>query len=115
RACRRIGPKRFVIGAAVVVAGHPEQAWNPENEQRWRKGQKVRIPSRFRAKQGVRGTAEKLGGIKRRKIRTIGVMAVLTRRPVGIEQKRAETQEDCRRRKPPSVAPRCLAKLAVFP
>ena len=115
RARRRIGPERFVIGAAVVVAGHTEQAGNPENEQRRRKGQKVRVPTRFWAKQGVRGAAEKLGRIKRRDIWSKGVMAVLERRPVGVDQKRAETQEDRRRRKPPGVAPRCLAKLAVFP
>src|SRR6476659_120287 len=104
---RRVGPERFVIGAPVVVAGHAEQAGYPENEQSRGEGQKAWVPSRFRAKQGVRGTSEKLVRIKRRYIWTIGVMAVLERCPVGIDQKRTEAQEDCRGRKPPGVAPRC--------
>src|SRR5580704_3467472 len=29
RTRRRVGPERLVIGAAVVVAGEPEEAWNP--------------------------------------------------------------------------------------
>ena len=61
RARRRIGPERFVICAAVVVTGHAEQAGYPENQYSRRKWQKARVPSRFRAEQGVRGTAEKLG------------------------------------------------------
>src|SRR5580658_1281785 len=42
-------------------------------------------------------------------------MVVLECGPVGVDQKGAESQKDRRRRKPPGVAPRCLAKLAAFP
>src|SRR5580658_6350705 len=86
RARRRIGPERFVIRAAVVVTGHAKQAGYPENEQSRRKRQIARVPTRLRTKQRMRRAAEKLGRIERRDVRPKGVMAVLERRPVCIDQ-----------------------------
>ena len=34
RARGRIGPKGFVVGAAVVITGEPKSAGSPKNEQR---------------------------------------------------------------------------------
>src|SRR5689334_4328834 len=33
-ACRRVSPERFVISAAVVIAGQAEKTWYPKNQQR---------------------------------------------------------------------------------
>ena len=33
RACRRIGPERFVIGASIIIAGEPEAAGRPEESK----------------------------------------------------------------------------------
>ena len=112
---RRVRPERLVIRPAIVIAGHAEQAGDPENEQRRRERKKARIPSGFRAEQGVRRASKQLRRIKRRNIGAKGVVAVLESRPVGVDQKRGETQEDRRRRKPPGITPRCLGELAVFP
>ena len=51
---RRIGPERFVVRAAVVVTGEPEEAGYPKNEKRRRKRQKARIPMRLGAEERVR-------------------------------------------------------------
>src|ERR1700722_12987252 len=65
---RRVGPERLVIGAAVVVAGEPEEAWNPEDEQRRGEVQKAGVPRRPGTEQGVRGGTEELRRVKRRDI-----------------------------------------------
>src|SRR5437870_3102337 len=31
RACRRVGPERFIISATIVVAGQPESSRRPQN------------------------------------------------------------------------------------
>ena len=54
RARRRIGPERLVVRTAVVVAGEPEQAGNPEDQQRGREGQEIRKPRRLRTEPGMR-------------------------------------------------------------
>ena len=115
RARGRVGPERFVVCAAVVITGQPEEARDPKDEERRGKVQKARIPRRLGAEQGMRGTAEDFGRVKRRNVGSKRVVAVLPRRPCGVNQKRAQPQKYHRRRKPPRIPPRRLAEPAAFP
>src|SRR5437773_2697783 len=65
----RIGPKGLVVRAPIIVAGQPEPARPPEDEEGGRKWQSTRPPSRFGAKQAVRGVSQQFRGIKRRDVR----------------------------------------------
>ncbi len=112
---RRISPERLIVRAAVVITRQAKEAWNPEHKECRGERQKARIPSRLRAQKRVRRVAKKLRRIKRRDIRSEGVVAVLKRRPRGVHDKRTETEKDNRWGKPPGIAARRLAELAIFP
>ena len=58
---RRIGPERFVVGAAIVITGEPESARRPKNQKRRRKQQPARPPSGFGPNQ-LCGEAPKISG-----------------------------------------------------
>ena len=93
RTAYRISPKRFVIRAAIVIAGKTKSAGRPQNQKRGRKGKPTRNPRRFCAEQRVRRRAENFGRIKRRKIISKGVMLALKRRPRRINDKRAQSEK----------------------
>src|SRR4051812_31222713 len=109
---RRIRPESLVIGAAIVVAGQPQSARRPENEQGRGKQKPDRPPGRLRAEPALRRIAKKLRRIKRREIRPEMIMVSLERRPRGINDKAAQPQKDQQRLRPPSVGPHRLAELA---
>ncbi len=61
RAGRRVGPERLVVGAAVVVAGEPEQPRRPEDQQRRRERQPAGPPAGLRTHQAC-GDSPKISG-----------------------------------------------------
>ena len=63
----------------------------------------------------MRRIAEDLRRIERRDVGTVGVVLVLQGGPIGVDQKRAQAEEDQQRREPPRIAPRGLAEAAIFP
>src|ERR1700733_6126528 len=63
----RIGPTRFVICPAIVVAGHPKSAWRPRDEQSGRPRNNPGPPRRLRAEPASLA-AENLRRIERRQI-----------------------------------------------
>ena len=63
---RRVGPKRFIIGAPIIVARQAKAGRCPEDQKRGRKQQPRWPPARFRAENRVGRAAEKLGRIERR-------------------------------------------------
>src|SRR5579871_426546 len=109
----RIGPERFVVGAAIVVAGEAESAWGPEDEHR--ASYKGREPGGEDAEPGIfaRGS-EKFGGIKRRKIGTEAIVIALQRSPGGVDDVDPEAEEDEQRLDPPRIAPSSLAETSLF-
>src|SRR5581483_6637467 len=46
-AIRGVGPKCFVIGATIIIAGETKSARSPQNKKRAGKNQPVRPPRRF--------------------------------------------------------------------
>src|SRR5262249_51017802 len=107
---RGIGPERLVVGAAIVVAGEPKQPRRPEDEQRRRERHPARPPRRFRPKQTVRRGAEEFRRVKRRDVGTERVVLALQSRPRGIDDERAQAEENEQRRRPPRITPHGLAK-----
>src|SRR5215217_8562502 len=110
RAGRRIGPHRLVIRATVVVAGQSEAAGRPKNQQSRRKQNPAGPPKWLRAKPAMRRTAEKLRGIKRRKIRPEIIILSLKRRPRGVQDKGGKAAKNQERLRPPCVCSRRLAE-----
>src|SRR6266581_8588102 len=100
---RRVRPERFVISAPIVVAGEPESARRPENQQRGRKRHPAGPPARFRAKPTVGGIAEKFRGIKGREVRAPAVVRALERGPGRVDDKSRESEERQQRLYPPRV------------
>src|SRR4029453_18633639 len=94
---------RLVVGAAVVVAGEPEEAGERQDEQRRRERQPSRPPPPLRAEPGVGGVAEQLRRVERRQVGAEGVVRVLERRPRGVDHERREDDERDERRGPPGV------------
>ena len=64
RARRRVGPKRLVVGAAVVVTGEAKEARYPQDKKRRRKVHKIRIPRRLGTEEGVGRGAEEFRRIE---------------------------------------------------
>ena len=75
RARRRVHPERLVVGAAVVVAGKPEEAGNRQNQQRRRKWQPAGPARRLRAEPAMRRVAEDFRRVERREIRAVRVVS----------------------------------------
>ena len=59
----RIGPKRFVVSAAIVITGEPEATGGPKDEHG--AGNPQRNPGGLGAKPGGLRITKKFGGIKR--------------------------------------------------
>ena len=106
RARRRVSPERFVVRAAIVVAGQTETHRGPEDQQRRREWQPRGPPARLRSEQTVRRIPEQLGRVERREIRAEIVVRALERGPGRVNDERRETAEHHERLHPPGVAPR---------
>src|SRR4029453_3393520 len=63
-ACRRVGPKRFVVRAPIVIAGDPKSPWRPKDKECGRENEPAWPPIRFRPKPAVGRIAENFRGIK---------------------------------------------------
>src|SRR5688500_8778806 len=50
---RRVSPETLVVSAAIIIAGQPEQAGRPENQERGRERQPVRPPAGLRTEDAV--------------------------------------------------------------
>ena len=107
---RRIGPERFVIGAAIVITGQPESARRPQDQKRRRKQQPGRPPGRLRSEPTVRRVAENLRRIKRRKVVAEIIMRSLKRRPRRINDKRRQSEKHQQRLSPPHIGAHRLAE-----
>ncbi len=83
---RRIRPERFVIRAAVVVAGEAEEAGDPEDEKCGREWQESGVPAGFGTEQRVGRIAEDLRRVKGREIGAESVVRVLECGPVGVDE-----------------------------
>src|SRR6185312_7404986 len=84
RAGRRVGPERFVVGAAIVVAGEAKDAGEGKDQQRWREYHPARPPPWHRTEPAMRGVSEQLGRIERRKVWPKSVITPLERSPGGV-------------------------------
>src|SRR3954469_21779425 len=113
RAGQRIGPERFVIGAAIVIAGEAESARRPQNQQRCRKRERARPPPRFRPEPRVMAVAKQQRRIKRRQVRAIFEMVALKGSPCRVDDERGECEKNEERLKPPRVATSCFSKLSL--
>ena len=58
----RIGPERFVVSAAVVVAGEAEKAGYPENQQGRRERQEIRDTTMASGRTMACGESPKISG-----------------------------------------------------
>src|SRR5438067_1772643 len=112
RARRRISPEGFVIRAAIVIAGQPQAAGGPENEQRRRKQEPARPPRRLRSEPTVGRGAENLGRIKRREIGAEKIMVPLERSPSGVNDERPEAEKNKERLRPPDIRTHRLTEMA---
>src|SRR4030095_6188346 len=56
---RRVGPKRLIVGTAVVVTGESKAARRPKYEQGRREGQRAGPPPGLRSEPGVVTVSEK--------------------------------------------------------
>src|SRR3954468_8489556 len=113
RAGQRIGPERFVIGAAIVITGEAESARRPQNQQRCRKRERARPPPGFRAEPRVRAVAKQQRRIERRQVRAIFEMVALKGSPCRVDDERGECEKNEERLKPPRVATSCFSKLSL--
>src|SRR5207253_9909696 len=69
RARGRVGPERFVICAAIVIAGEPEASRRPEDEESRSEEQPGRPPARLGSEPGVGRIAEEDRRVERREDR----------------------------------------------
>jgi len=89
---RRVRPERFVICAAIVIAGETESAGGPEYEHG--AGNSEGQPVRELAEPGiVAGEAENFRRIKWREVGAEAVMVALEGGPSGVDDERSETEE----------------------
>ena len=110
RARGRIRPERLVVGAAVVVAGDPEDPGKGQDQQSRREDQPARPPGRLRPEPRVRRAAEELRRVEGRKIRSVGIVVALECGPGRVDDEAGEDHEDDRRLHPPSVTAHALAE-----
>ena len=98
----RVGPKRLVICAAIIIAGETKSAGRPQDQKRRRKHQPRRPPVRSRPQNRVRRAAENFRREKRREIiravaaEPVGAIAVVERmkcRPSRINDERGKTEK----------------------
>ena len=98
----RVGPKSFVICAAVIVAGQTETAGRPQNQHCGRNPR--RNPHWSEAEPGPHRIAKQFRRIERRKVRTEAVMVSLQGGPGGINNERGQTKENSKWLNPPIIA-----------
>ena len=112
RAGRRVGPERFVIGAAIVVARDSKKRRDRQDQQCRRKWHPRRPRRRFGSEPAMRRRSENFRGVKRREIWSERVVIALECRPRRVDEKRRETQEHEQWLDPPGVAARGFPKPA---
>src|SRR5882672_3206369 len=112
--CRRVGPERFVVCAAIIIASKAKASRRPENEQSRGKRQPTRPPTRFGTEPTMGRIAKEPRGIKRRDIRSIKVMLALQRSPGGIHDKGGKHDEDQERLCPPGIRAHGSTKRGLF-
>src|SRR5262249_29888144 len=101
RAVRRISPERLVVRAAVVIAGDPEAAGRPENQERRRERQRAGPPSRLWPEPGVRALTEEERRIERREVRAKFEVLALKRSPRRVHDECREPEKHRERLNPP--------------
>src|SRR5215471_7353313 len=89
---RRVCPKSFVIGSAIVVARYSKAARRPEYEQRCRNP--GRHPSWFCAKPTLIGIAEKLRRVERRQIWPEPEVLTLESCPCSVNDERRKPEKN---------------------
>src|SRR3954453_8777939 len=92
RAGRRVGPERLVVGTAIVVASESEASRRPEYKQRRGEREPGGKPRGLTAKPGVRGIAENLRRIERRKIGAEAIVFALKCRPGGVNNEGGKSE-----------------------
>ena len=108
----RIGPESFVISAAIIIAGQPESAGRPQDEESRGPWEPGGPPTGFGSEPAVPGFAEQFRGIEGREVRTGVVIAALKSGPGGIENKGGEAGADQKRLHPPKVRPHRMTERA---
>ena len=108
-----ISPKRFVVCAAIIIAGEPKSARSPEHQKRRRKKQPRWPPIRFRPKPTVRRSSKYFRRIKRGEIRSEEIVFSLQRGPRRVDDERPQTQKNEQRLRPPDIAPHRFAERAA--
>src|SRR5215472_3884994 len=109
RAGRRVGPKRLVICAAIVITGQAESARRPQNKHR--RSNPRRDPPGSHAKPRLHGIPKQFRRIKGREVRPEAVVLPLQSRPSGVHDEEGKPQEYSERLHPPIIAPRRLREL----
>ena len=91
----RIGPERLVVRAAVVVAGEPEAAGHPQDQQRRRERAETAAttPGFGRRTSACGDVAEEQRRVERREVRAELVVRVLEPRPGRVDDERGESEE----------------------
>src|SRR4029078_5634031 len=110
---RRIGPERLVVGAAVVIAGEPEAARRPQNEERGRKGQRTGPPRRLRYETRLAAVSKQQRRVEGGEIRAEFEMIALEGGPRRVHDERRKSQEHQERLKPPRIATSCFSELTL--
>ena len=101
----RVGPERLVVGAAVVVAGHPEREREDQDQHRRRVADERDRPGPPpRAEDRVRRIAEQLRRIQRREVVAVVVVLALQQRPRHVDDEGREHDEGGERHRPPQIA-----------
>src|SRR5262245_58909423 len=113
-ASRRVSPKCFVIGSAIVIARQPETSRRPKNQKRGRKWQEDRPPGGSWSKPTVRRIPEDFRRIKRRKIWAEVIMITLKRSPCCIDHECRQTTKNRQRLDPPHVLTFSRSKASGF-
>src|SRR3990172_5236128 len=113
-AVRGIRPERFVVRAAVVIAGESKSARRPEDQERGRERQKGRPEGGLRSEPAMGGIAENLRRVKRRKVVAMGVVLALECRPGGVHDEGGKTDERQEGLNPPPVPPRRRSETALL-
>src|SRR5436190_21516478 len=90
RACRRVSPKCFVIGASVIITRQSKSRRCPQDQKRRGEQQPSRPPCRSRTEPAVRRIAEKFRRVERRYVIAKEIMRTLECRPGGINNESAE-------------------------
>src|SRR4029450_5090634 len=113
RARWRIGPKRFVVSAAIIITGEPEATRCPKNKKRRRKDEPGGPPCRLRSKPTVWRITKQFGRIKRRNVIAKEIIFSLKRRPRGVDDESRQPDKNEQRLDPPNIRAHRLAERAA--